>query len=174
MSHNVWKLEFYREDQCRDYCDAYNTGALRSYPLDDGPSLPLEESSPFDHGQLADLVDVITMATDMMEHEAKILFFLSKDGVVVARYPEPIPVGLRRPWKWIQPKDLNDLIARLHQAADLAVHERERENLCQVAADHLAKLRPIPTALQAEVAAKILRSDEVSDPLRARLERLCG
>ena len=142
MTHNVWKLEFYREDQARDYCDAYNTGALRSYPLDEGPSLPLAESSPFEYGQLADMLDVITLATDMMEHEAKILFFLSQNGVVVARYPQPIPVGLRKPWKWIQPKDLDDLIARLHQAADLAVHERERENLCQVAADHLAKLRP--------------------------------
>lgn len=48
--------------------------------------------------------------------------------------------GLAKPWAWIQPNDDAELIDRLLQAADYNVHERERENLCSVAAHRLKDL----------------------------------
>jgi len=39
----------------------------------------------------------------------------------------------REPWTWIQPRDTDDLVRRLLEASDLAVPERERENLCSCA-----------------------------------------
>lgn len=138
MSHNVWKLEFYRDDQAKDYNHAYNTGALRTYPVDP----PDNRDDPLMSGAIGNLLDVILLATDMMEHEAKILFFLTEDSLIVARFPESTAVGLRTPWKWVQPKNHHELVQRLNEAADLAVPERERENLCKVAADFLYKLRP--------------------------------
>jgi hypothetical protein len=36
--------------------------------------------------------------------------------------------GLAKPWIWIQPKNDADLIRRLIEAREYAVHEREREN----------------------------------------------
>ena len=48
--------------------------------------------------------------------------------------------GLARPWIWIQPKTDAELIHRLIEAREYAVHERERENLCSVAAGRLREL----------------------------------
>lgn len=48
--------------------------------------------------------------------------------------------GLAVPWKWVQPPTDAELIERLLQARDYAVHERERENLCSCAAVRLKQL----------------------------------
>jgi hypothetical protein len=34
--------------------------------------------------------------------------------------------GLAQPWRWIQPRNDEELIKRLFEAADYMVHERER------------------------------------------------
>lgn len=47
-------------------------------------------------------------------------------------------LGLRRPWQWVQPKDRAELIQRLLEAREYAVHERERENLCSMAYEALS------------------------------------
>ena len=49
---------------------------------------------------------------------------------------QPI-IGLRKPWVWVQPKDRAELIQRLLEAREYAVHERERENLCSCAYEEL-------------------------------------
>ena len=46
---------------------------------------------------------------------------------------ESLPIGLRKPWVWVQPKNREELIQRLLDAREYAVPERERENLCSVA-----------------------------------------
>ena len=63
-----------------------------------------------------------------------------------SRTPNRIPVGLRKPWQWIQPKTTSEIITRLIEASDFMVHERERENLCSVAA---AKIRTLDKDLTA-------------------------
>lgn len=140
MSHNVWRLEFYREDQAANYSHAHNTGALRRCPVDKPPR-PVGEADPLSYGQIKYMIDVICMATIMMEHETQILFFLTEDSRIVARSSNAMPVGLRTPWKWVQPETREDLIQRLNDAADLAVPERERENCCKVAADFLVRTK---------------------------------
>ncbi len=50
------------------------------------------------------------------------------------------PLGLRQPWQWVQPATDADLVARLIEAREYAVHERERENLCSVAAGRIGAL----------------------------------
>ena len=52
-----------------------------------------------------------------------------------------LPPGLRKPWAWIQPIGIDNLIARLQDARDLAVPDRERENLCSMAATALINYR---------------------------------
>ena len=52
--------------------------------------------------------------------------------------------GLAKPWAWIQPKNDAELVRRLCQARDYRVHERERENLCSVAASRLHALTSAP------------------------------
>jgi len=47
--------------------------------------------------------------------------------------PCTTPPGLHKPWTWIQPRGDQELLARLQDGFLLAVHERERENLCSVA-----------------------------------------
>jgi len=63
-----------------------------------------------------------------------------------SRTPNRIPVGLRKPWQWFQPETTSELITRLIEASDFLVHERERENLCSVAA---AKIRTLDKDLTA-------------------------
>jgi len=63
-----------------------------------------------------------------------------------SRTPNRIPVGLRKPWQWFQPETTSELITRLIEASDFLVHERERENLCSVAA---AKIRTLDEDLAA-------------------------
>ena len=46
----------------------------------------------------------------------------------------------RESWTWVQPVGINALLARLADARDLAVPERERENLCSVAHVTITKL----------------------------------
>ena len=48
--------------------------------------------------------------------------------------------GLAKPWVWIQPKNDVELYRRLCHGRDYNVNERERENLCSVAADRLHEL----------------------------------
>lgn len=43
-------------------------------------------------------------------------------------------------WAWVQPANHADLLDRLRLARDLAVPERERENLCACAATTIKKL----------------------------------
>lgn len=43
-------------------------------------------------------------------------------------------------WRWIQPKNRQELLDRLRVATELAVPERERENLCNVARGEIIKL----------------------------------
>lgn len=50
------------------------------------------------------------------------------------------PLGLATPWVWVQPRTTDELLARLHDAFDLAVHERERENLCSCAFIEIKRL----------------------------------
>lgn len=49
-------------------------------------------------------------------------------------------LGLAKPWVWVQPKNDEELVSRLLEARDYAVHERERENLCSCAAIRLTAL----------------------------------
>lgn len=49
-------------------------------------------------------------------------------------------LGLAQPRRWVQPRTDAELIERLRQAAEYAVHERERENLCSTAAARLSAL----------------------------------
>jgi hypothetical protein len=48
--------------------------------------------------------------------------------------------GLTHPWVWIEPRTDAELIERLLQAAKYNVLERERENLCSVAAHRLLQI----------------------------------
>lgn len=48
-----------------------------------------------------------------------------------------LPVSLRKPWAWVQPKNREELIQRLLEAREYAVPERERENLCSMAYEAL-------------------------------------
>lgn len=57
-------------------------------------------------------------------------------------------LGLAIPWKWVQPQGLDELVKRLEDAADLNVHERERENLCSCAAIAIRELRAKLTLCQ--------------------------
>ena len=52
-----------------------------------------------------------------------------------------LPLGLAKPWRWEQPRDDDELLARLHDGFSLAVHERERENLCSVAYGRIKAMR---------------------------------
>lgn len=52
-----------------------------------------------------------------------------------------LPLGLRKPWQWEQPRDDDELLARLRDGFMLAVHERERENLCSVAHGRIKAMR---------------------------------
>lgn len=46
----------------------------------------------------------------------------------------------RAPWVWVQPADHQALLERLALARDLAVPERERENLCACASTEIKRL----------------------------------
>ena len=52
-----------------------------------------------------------------------------------------LPLGLRKPWQWVQPHGDDELLARLRDGFMLAVHERERENLCSVAHVRIKEMR---------------------------------
>lgn len=60
------------------------------------------------------------------------------------------PVGLRQPWKWVQPSR-DELLPRLRDAFELNVPARERENLCSVAYSEIISLR----STQAELVAAL-------------------
>ena len=51
------------------------------------------------------------------------------------------PLGLRKPWQWEQPRGDDELLSRLRDGFMLAVHERERENLCSVAYGRIKAMR---------------------------------
>lgn len=54
---------------------------------------------------------------------------------------DKLPPGLRKPWQWEQPRGDDELLARLRDGFMLAVHERERENLCSVAHGRIKAMR---------------------------------
>lgn len=64
-----------------------------------------------------------------------------------------VPIGLRKPWQWIQPKGTTELINRLIEARDFNVHERERENLCSVAAGKIEDMDNENSRLRSELEA---------------------
>lgn len=49
-------------------------------------------------------------------------------------------LGLKKPWTWVEPRGTEELIQRLVEASEYNVHERERENLCSLAAAKIKKL----------------------------------
>ena len=53
---------------------------------------------------------------------------------------ENTPIGLRKPWVWVQPANHADLVKRLEEARDYDVPARERENLCSCAASAIRNL----------------------------------
>ena len=64
------------------------------------------------------------------------------------------PVGLCKPWQWVQPRNDDELLARLRDGFMLAVHERERENLCSVAHGRIKAMREEIIELK-EIAARL-------------------
>ena len=50
-------------------------------------------------------------------------------------------------WTWVQPVGIDAILSRLADARDLAVPERERENLCSVAHSTITKLVDVLQAL---------------------------
>lgn len=50
-------------------------------------------------------------------------------------------------WTWVQPYGIDEIQSRLANARDFAVPERERENLCGVAYNTIAKLVDVLQAL---------------------------
>lgn len=59
--------------------------------------------------------------------------------------------SIDKPWVWVQPKDRAELLQRLADARDLAVPEKERENLCACAHEALFKAEQEREKLQALV-----------------------
>lgn len=51
-----------------------------------------------------------------------------------------LPVGLRQPWSWLQPRSLAEILQRLEDARSLNVPARERENMCSVAHGTITRL----------------------------------
>lgn len=49
------------------------------------------------------------------------------------------PVGIRKPWQWVQPHGTDEILARLADCRDLNVSERERENMCSVAHEEIKR-----------------------------------
>jgi len=78
---------------------------------------------------------------------------------VTAAVTAPTP-GLAAPWKWIQPRGTDEILKRLADARDLAVPERERENMCSVAHGEITRLRDQVKALTAVLQTV---ADEVCD-----------
>ncbi|MFA6063920.1 MAG: hypothetical protein WC736_15135 [Gallionella sp.] len=70
-------------------------------------------------------------------------------------------------WKWVQPATLDDLLARLSDARDLKVPERERENLCAVSFDYLIKLRRENERMAAALDCAIPALSEASSDYNA-------
>jgi hypothetical protein len=79
-----YTLEFYRDDQASSYEQAKKDGAVREIWVEE-PELFKLYPNPFNHGQIADLIEVIDKATDMMEGGAVINYYLTEDGVVTAK-----------------------------------------------------------------------------------------
>ena len=73
-----------------------------------------------------------------------------------------LPLGLRKPWVWVQPLNPMDLVSRLEEAADLNVHERERENLCSCAA----------ATIRSFVGEQVDINDQENVVLRTALEKI--
>ena len=81
MSRETWCLEFYRTSQAGSYAEAKEDGSLRQYPVD--PPMQIEEGMRAH--SIGDMMDVIDMACDMMEHEAKINYYLTCNGEIAAK-----------------------------------------------------------------------------------------
>ena len=78
-------------------------------------------------------------------------------------------VGLRKDWKWIQPKTRAELLQRLAEARDYAVNERERENLCSCAHLEITQLSAAATALHDLL--EVIGSDDKQYPFIAQMAR---
>lgn len=80
---------------------------------------------------------------------------------------------------WIQPKNQQELLLRLADARDLAVSERERENLCACAYTEIKRLQQETLDLHAAGCAESERADvakveHVALSTDPRSTRLCG
>jgi len=62
-------------------------------------------------------------------------------------------------WKWVQPKNTDELLARLVLACDTNVCERERENLCGAAHAAITRLQKETLTLHAAGCAESERAD---------------
>jgi hypothetical protein len=139
MSQSSWYIEFYRADQASDYATAKTQGAVRKYPVM-SPAFAIDDTNPFDYGELADIVDIVLMSSDMMEHRAAINFVLTCDGNICAEEPPTLPIGMRKPYRWIPPTDIKQLVKRFEEARDNKVDPREVQFLCQCGASMLKPL----------------------------------
>lgn len=81
-----------------------------------------------------------------------------------------LPIGLRKPWQWEQPRDDDELLARLRDGYMFAVHERERENLCSVAYGRI-KLAIIQDRELRETVADMKRDRDLAWDAFQRLRR---
>ena len=72
--------------------------------------------------------------------------------------PTTPDLGLITPWKWVQPTN-SELVSRLIEARELNVHERERENLCSVAAGRIVALERTNAELVAALQALLSASE---------------
>jgi hypothetical protein len=50
-------------------------------------------------------------------------------------------LGLAKPYAWVQPDGTDEILTRLRDCYEFAVHERERENMCSVAHGEIERLR---------------------------------
>lgn len=81
------------------------------------------------------------------------------------------------PWVWRQPTDQADLLARLADARDWDVPERERENLCACAHTEITRLLGQADTWETQRASYLedLRAgDRALDEAKAEIERVWG
>ena len=78
-----------------------------------------------------------------------------------------MPVKDNVTWTWVQPKNQDELLARLADARDLNVPERERENLCACACAEIKRLSRIITGTKAFCADRWDVGDASDGTVRA-------
>ncbi|MCR4300849.1 MAG: hypothetical protein NUV51_04500 [Sulfuricaulis sp.] len=73
-------------------------------------------------------------------------------------------------WTWVQPKNQDELLARLVEARDLKVPERERENLCACALTEIRRLQQETLDLHAAGCAESERANAVEWKFKSRAD----